>query len=114
VVIAQREVWWACLEEPRGSEAGFDRPVVVVQCDALNRLALATTLVVPLTTSMKWGGLPGNVRLSAADTGLPRDSVALGPLLFAANKTDLVERVGQISQRRLSELFAALDVVCGR
>ncbi len=112
-MIAQREVWWAELDEPRGSEAGFRRPVVVVQSDALNRLGLLTTIVVPLTTNMKWSTAPGNLRLTATETGLPKDSVALCPLLFAASKTDLVERAGQVSLRRLAELFAGMDVVFG-
>lgn len=114
MVIAQREVWWADLAEPRGSEAGFRRPVVVVQGDALNRVALATTVVVPLTTNLKWAAAPGNVRLGMRDTGLAKDSVALCPLMFAANRSDLVERAGQISVRRMGEVFAALDIVFGR
>jgi mRNA interferase MazF len=114
VVIAQREVWWADLAELRGSEAGFRRPVIVVQSDALNRVGLATTVVVPLTANLKWAAAPGNVRLDMDETGLTKDSVALCPLMFAANRSDLVERAGQISARRMREVFAALDIVFGR
>jgi mRNA-degrading endonuclease toxin of MazEF toxin-antitoxin module len=28
----QSEVWWADLDEPAGSEAGYRRPVLVIQC----------------------------------------------------------------------------------
>jgi mRNA-degrading endonuclease toxin of MazEF toxin-antitoxin module len=38
MVIAQGEVWWADIGEPIGSAPGYRRPVVVVQCDAMNRI----------------------------------------------------------------------------
>ena len=46
-MIGQGDVWWADLAEPTGSEAGFRRPVVVVQSDNFNRSALLTVVAVP-------------------------------------------------------------------
>jgi len=74
MVISQGEIWWADLPAPTGSGPGFRRPVIVVQCDALNGSRLATTVCVPLTSNLKWGTAPGNVTLSARLTGLPKDS----------------------------------------
>ncbi len=76
MVISQGEVWWADLGEPRGSEPGFRRPVVVVQNDSFNRSKIATVVCVPLTSNLHWAQAPGNVTLSAKATGLPKDSVA--------------------------------------
>jgi mRNA interferase MazF len=114
VVIAQGDVWWADLAEPRGSAAGFRRPVVVVQADALNRSALATTVVVPLTSNLKWQAAPGNVPLGPKDTGLRRESVALVAQVTAIDKGALVERTGKVSGRRLQMIHAGIDVVLGR
>ena len=44
MVVQRREVWWADLEEPRGSEPGFRRPILVVQADSFNRSRLQTVL----------------------------------------------------------------------
>jgi mRNA-degrading endonuclease toxin of MazEF toxin-antitoxin module len=76
MVISQGEIWWADLPGATGSGPGFRRPVIVVQCDALNGSRLATTVCVPLTSNLKWGTAPGNVTLSARLTELPKDSVA--------------------------------------
>src|SRR5207249_10320416 len=75
LVIAQGQVWWVELPEPSGSEPGFRRPVVIVQGDAFNRSALRTVVCVALTSNLRWANAPGNVLLSAQQTGLPRDSV---------------------------------------
>src|SRR2546429_1329070 len=49
---------------------------LVVQGDAFNASRLATTVVVPLTSNLRWASAPGNLVLVARRMGLPRDSVA--------------------------------------
>ncbi|MFN5795985.1 MAG: type II toxin-antitoxin system PemK/MazF family toxin, partial [Planctomyces sp.] len=58
----QGEIWWADLDAPVGSTAGFRRPVLIVQCDSFNRSRIATVVCVPLTSNLKWAEAPGNVR----------------------------------------------------
>ena len=53
MVITRREVWWAELDEPRDSEPGFRRPVLIVQADSFNRSRLQTVLAVVLTSNMR-------------------------------------------------------------
>lgn len=114
MVVRQREVWWAGLPEPSGSEAGWRRPVVVVQGDPFNRSRIRTVLCVPLTSQLRWADAPGNVLLSARTTGLPRDSVANVSLLLALDRKLLEERVGMISERQLDQLLIGVDMVLGR
>lgn len=114
MVVSQGEIWWADLEEPTGSGPGFRRPVLVVQCDALNRSRIGTIYCVPLTSNLKWAQAPGNVLLRARETGLDRDSVANVSLPVAADKAQLTERAGKISRRKLELVFAGIDVVLGR
>src|SRR5439155_17846502 len=75
--IRRGEVWWVDLAaEPRGSEPGYRRPVVVIQDDYFNRSALATVVVVAVTRNMTLAALPGNVVVSPRETGLKRECVA--------------------------------------
>lgn len=112
--IAQREVWWADLGEPIGSAPGFRRPVLVVQCDAMNASHIGTVVCVPLTSNLRWGDAPGNVVLTARATGLPKDSVANVSLIVALDKQQLVERVGMIARRQMGLVLAGIDIVLGR
>jgi len=113
-VIGQAEIWWADLGDPTGSDPGYRRPMVVVQCDALNRSRIGTVVCVPLTSNLKWARAPGNVQLSAAATSLPKDSVANVSLVVALDKLQLVERIGKISRRQFELVLAGLDVILGR
>lgn len=113
-MIAQGEVWWADLAEPRGSEPGYRRPVLVVQGDSFNRSKIATAVCVPLTSNLKWEDVPGNIRLTARETGLPRYSVANTSQILTLDQADLEERIGRIPRRRLEVVFAGIDVVLGR
>ena len=107
-------MWWAELPEPRGSEAGLRRPVLVVQGEAFNRSRLATVVCVPLTAQLRWAEAPGNVLLRARSTGLPRESVANVSLVLAVDRPQLTERAGAISEIELQQVFNGIDVVLGK
>lgn len=114
MTIAQGDVWWADLAEPRGSAPGFRRPVVVVQGDPFNRSRIATIVCVPLTSNLKWATAPGNVSLPAAATGLPKESVANVFQLVTIDRADLSERAGKLPRAKLDLVLSGIDVVLGR
>jgi len=113
MVIGQGEVWWADLAEPRGSEPGYRRPVLVVQGDAFNRSAIATVVVVPLTSNLRWSDAPGNALLRARSTGLPRDSVANVSQIVTLDRAALTDRIGRISAAKLELVLRGIDLVLG-
>ncbi|MGH9195393.1 MAG: type II toxin-antitoxin system PemK/MazF family toxin [Acidimicrobiia bacterium] len=114
MVVAQGDVYWADLSVPRGSEAGYRRPVVAVQGDALNRSAIQTVVCIPLTGNLTHASAIGNVLLRASSTGLPRDSVASVPLIFALDRRFLLERVGRLNRRELDLVLNGLDIILER
>ena len=114
MVISQGDVCWASLADPTGSGPGFRRPVVVVQGDAFNASRLATTVVVPLTSNLRWAAAPGNVLLPATRTGLPKDSVANVSQFVAVDRSLLTERAGHLDDTDLALVLAGLDLVLAR
>ena len=114
VTVAQGEVWWADLGQPRGSKPGFRRPVLVIQGDGLNRSRLATTVCVALTSNVKWAEAPGNVLLSEKETGLSKASVANVSQLVTLDRSELTERVGRLPRAKLELVLSGVDVVLGR
>ena len=113
-MIAQGDVWWADFGEPRGSEPGDRRPVIVVQGDAFNRSAIRTVVTVAVTSNLAWADAPGNVWLSAAATGLPKDSVANVAQLATIDQTALTERAGRLPRAKLELVLSGIEVVLGR
>ena len=111
MVVQRREVWWAELEEPRGSEPGFRRPVLVVQADAFNRSRLRTVLGLVLSSNPRLLDAPGNVLLPAKSTGLPKDSVANVTQIVTLDEDYLSERTGRIPPRLMAHVDAGLKLV---
>lgn len=105
------EIWWADLAEPRGSEPGKRRPVVIIQDDALNRSKLRTAMVVPLTTNLKRGAAPGNVTLARAHTKLKSESVALVCQVISVDRVFLTERVTALPAPAMQRIDAGLRLV---
>lgn len=114
MVVAQGDIFWAALPDPVGSGPGFSRPVVVVQGDAFNASRLATVVVVPLTSNLRWASAPGNVLLKARRTGLSKDSVANVSQVVAIDRTLLAEHVGRVPKPTLELILEGIDVVLGR
>ena len=114
MVISQGDIWWTDIPAPVGSGPGFQRPVVVVQGDALNRSRIATVVCVPLTSNLKWASAPGNVHLPARLTALPKDSVANVSQIVTVDKNLLTTRVGKLSKSKLELVLSGIDTVLGK
>lgn len=107
------EIWWADLREPRGSEPGYRRPVLIVQSDAFNRSAINTVLTVALTSNRRLEGTPGNVALSKRDSGLQRPSVVNVSQVITLDRVFLTERVRRLTDRLLRRVDEGLLLVLG-
>lgn len=113
MVISQGEIWWADLPVPTSSGPGYRRPVVVVQCDALNHSRISTVVCVPLTSNLKWALAPGNVSLSARLTGLRKDSVANVSQIVSVDKDLLGTRVSKLPPLKLKLLLSGIGILLG-
>jgi mRNA interferase MazF len=109
--VRRGEVWWASLGEPHGSGPGLRRPVVIVQADDFNESAIRTVLCVAVTSNMRLGEAPGNVRLSRRASGLSKESVANVSQVITADNRFLTQRVGRLTAATLRDIDAGLRLV---
>lgn len=54
------EIWWANLPDPRRSEPGYKRPVLIIQSDIFNKSNIQTIICAVITTNTKPAKAPGN------------------------------------------------------
>lgn len=113
MVILQGDVFWVDLRTPRGSEPGFRHPCVVIQNDIFNASNVRTTVVVVLTSNLSRAGIPGNVLLKKGEANLTRPSVVNVLQIQTIDKSDLLEKIGHLSQTRILEILCGLQVVTG-
>lgn len=101
------------MPDPIGSGPGFRRPIVIVQRDALNATRLATVVVVPLTSNVRWAAAPGNVLLTREETGLPKDSVANVSQIVSIDRGILSDRVGRVPKDKLQLVLDGIGIALG-
>ena len=107
------EIWWVDFGSPFGSEPGFRRPSIIVQSDSFNQTSMHTTVVIPLTTNMRLADFPGNMELSAEETGLSKDSVAVTPQITVIDKSRLIERVSILPIYLMKECATNIKLLLG-
>jgi len=113
VDVRRGQIWWADLDEPRGSEPGFRRPLLIVQADAFNRSRIATVLAVVLTSNLRLVDAPGNVLIPARSGGLPKDSVANVSQVVTLDRQFLESPVGRLPASLMAAVDAGLKLVLG-
>lgn len=111
-MIRQGEVYWLSFGGA-GSEPAGRRPAVVVQHDRFNRSAIQTVVVAAVTSNLRLGYAPGNIRLRKGEGGLPRASVINVTQLATVDRSRLAERAGTLSSRRTRQVLDGVGLVLG-
>ena len=112
-MVTRGAVCWYDFGAPDGSTPGKRRPVVVIQSDAYNHSALATTMVVPLTSQVRYAEFEDNVFIPASASTLPKDCVALPFQLMTVNKQALEHPVGRIPESVIRQVENGIVAVLG-
>jgi mRNA interferase MazF len=106
------EIWWADLDEPRGSEPDYRRPVVIVQSDDFNKSKIQTVIVAVITSNLNLAKAPGNIKLGATkNVGLKKESIINLSQVITLDKSYLIEKTGKLSISQRQELNEGLKLV---
>ncbi len=111
MVIQQGDIVWAELDDPSGSEPGYRHPYVIVQNNVFNASRINTTIGIALTSNLSRASIPGNVLLRKGEAGLPRASVVNVTQMMTLDKSDLKEKIGRVSAKRIREILEGLRLV---
>ena len=111
MVINQGDVFWIDLDVPSGSAPGYRHPHVVVQNNLFNRSRINTVVVCALTSNLKRANVPGNVLLSTGEANLQKQSVVNVSQIFTVDKSDLVEKIGTLSPKRVREVLDGIHLL---
>lgn len=105
------EIWWASLPEPRASEPGYHRPVLVVQADEFNRSNISTVVAIVITSNLTLASAPGNVKIPARVSGLPKTSVVNVSQIIKLDKRYLVKKAKMLNKDTMSQIEDGLRLV---
>ncbi|MDZ7318167.1 MAG: type II toxin-antitoxin system PemK/MazF family toxin [candidate division KSB1 bacterium] len=111
MVINQGDIFWVDLGEPAGSEPAYRHPHVVIQNNVFNRSRINTVVVCAITSNLKRASSPGNVLLNKNEANLPKASVVNISQIFTVNKSDLVEKIGTLSRKRIDQILNGIKLI---
>ena len=114
-MVLRGEIYFVSLDPVVGREQRGQRPVLVVSSDAINRVPLVVVVLAGTDAQNLTHDYPTNIRVSAAESGLPRDTVFLGfqiraldPSRFLDSEGGVAVPAGHLPDHRTDELAAAL------
>jgi mRNA interferase MazF len=110
-MVRRGEIWWADLGDNLGSEPSFNRPVLVVQANAINRSAFNTIVVVGITSNTKYSDIPGNVFIDKSDGILPKDSVICVAHMESLDKSRFIEKIGNLPELYMDQVEYGISLV---
>ena len=109
--VKRGEIYWINWNPARGSEQSGLRPALVIQNDIGNKYS-PTTIVAALTTAVE-KPYPFLVKVTAKESGLPKDSTVNLAVIMTIDKTRLTDRCGQLSEARMAEMDEAIKASLG-
>ncbi|SMG62370.1 PemK-like protein [methanotrophic bacterial endosymbiont of Bathymodiolus sp.] len=99
--------------EPRDSEQGYPRPVIIVSANDFNQSLIQTVIVVVITSNLRLADAPGNFKILKKHSNLNKDSVVNVSQLITLDKSFLTEQVGKLSPKHICFLNEGVKLVLG-
>ena len=111
MVIRKGSIYWVDFSPGKGSEPTGRRPGLVIQNDILNDSNLNTVIMLAITSTMKFGELPGNVILRKGEANIPKKCVINITQIKSVDKQSIKEKIGTLSKKRMNEIHEGLKLV---
>ena len=110
----QGDIFWVSFGSSEDSEPSGKRPAVVIQNNILNAINIQTTVVTLLTSNLKLGRVPGNVRLKKGVGNIPKSSVVVVSQMATIDKARLLEKIGFLDNTTIDEILNGCQMVISR
>ena len=111
MVTRKGSIYWVDFSPGKGSEPVGRRPGLVIQNDILNDSKLNTAIMLAISSTMKFGDLPGNVILRKGEANLPKKCVINTTQIKSVDKASIKEKIGTLSKKRADEVQEGLKLV---
>ena len=98
MVIRKGSVYWVDFSPGKGSEPMGQRPGLVIQNNAVNDSKINTVIMLAITSTLKYGDLPGNVTLRKGEANMPKRCVINVSQIKSVDKNSITEKIGTLSK----------------
>ncbi len=111
MVIRSGSIYWINFSPGKGSEPKGRRPGLVIQNNILNDSRINTVIVLAITSTMKFGELPGNVIIKRGEANLPKECVINVTQIKSFDRSSLKENIGTLPRGKMAKVYEGLKLV---
>jgi mRNA interferase MazF len=111
LVIRKGSIYWVDFSPGKGSEPIGRRPGLVIQNDILNDSNINTVVMLAITSTMKFGELPGNVVIRKGEANMPKRCVVNVTQIKSVDKISIRDKIGSLPKAKMDEVHAGLRLV---
>ena len=87
------------------------RPGLVIQSNAVNDSKINTVIMLVITSTIKYGDLPGNVTLRKGEANMPKRCVINVSQIKSVNKNNIKEKIGTLSKDKMADVEEGIRLI---
>mgnify|MGYP001817687959 FL=1 len=111
MVIRKGSIYWVDFSPGKGSEPMGRRPGLVIQNNAINDSKINTVVMLAITSTLKYGDLPGNVILRKGEANMPKRCVINVSQVKSVDKKSIVEKIGTLAAEKMEKVEDGLRLL---
>ena len=111
MVIRKGSIYWVDFSPGKGSEPMGRRPGLVVQNDAINDSKISTVVMLAITSTLKYGELPGNVTLRKGEANMPKRCVVNVSQIKSVDRNSIREKIGTLTKAKMAAVEEGFRLV---
>ena len=87
------------------------RPGIVIQNNAINDSKINTVVMLAITSTLKYGDLPGNVILRKGEANMPKRCVINVSQVKSVDKKSIEEKIGTLTAEKMEKVEDGLRLL---
>ena len=87
------------------------RPGLVIQNNAINDSKINTVIMVAITSTLKFGELPGNVTLRKGEANMPKRCVINISQIKSVDKKSIKDNIGTLSKNKMAAVEEGIRLI---
>ena len=111
MVIRKGSIYWVDFSPGKGSEPMGQRPGLVIQNNAINDSKINTVIMVAITSTLKFGELPGNVTLRKGEANMPKRCVINISQIKSVDKKSIKDNIGTLSKNKMAAVEEGIRLI---
>jgi len=111
MVIRKGSIYWVDFSPGKGSEPMGRRPGLVIQNNAINDSKINTVVMLAITSTLKYGDLPGNVILRKGEANMPKRCVINVSQVKSVDKKSIEEKIGTLTAGKMEKVEDGLRLL---